>query len=52
MNGHAVPESFLARKNNKAIVITKFEGDIIRLKELYTHGYYSLETETTSTVFV
>ena len=37
MNGHAVPESFLARKNSKAIVITKFEGDIIRLKELYTH---------------
>ena len=37
MNRHAVSGSFLARTNSKAIVIAKFGGEIIRLKELCTH---------------
>ena len=37
MNRHAVSRSFLARTNSKAIVIAKFGGEIIRLKELCTH---------------
>ena len=37
MNGHAVPESFLARKSSKAIVVTKLEGEITCLKEMCTH---------------
>ena len=37
MNGHAVPGPFLVRKNRNEIVVAKFEGVIIRLKELCTH---------------
>ena len=36
-NGHALPRSFLARTNSQEIVVAKFEGEIIRLKELCTH---------------
>ena len=37
MNGHADPGPFLVRKNSNEIVVAKFEGVIIRLKELCTH---------------
>ena len=43
MNRHAVPGSFLARKNSKAIVVAKLEGEIIRLKELCTHMDITVE---------
>ena len=43
MNGHAVPRSLLARKNSKAIVVAKLEGEIIRLKELCTHMDITVE---------
>ena len=37
MNGHAVLGPFLVRKNSNEIVVAKFKGVIIRLKELCTH---------------
>ena len=37
MNGNAVTGSFLTITNSKSIVVAKFEGEIIRLKELCTH---------------
>ena len=51
MNGHAVPGSFLARTNSPEIVVAKFEGVIIRLKELCSHMDIIVETKTTTTVF-
>ena len=33
----AVHKQFLARTNSQEIVVAKFEGEIIRLKELCTH---------------